>query len=228
MSYLLVLLEGIITFVSPCLLPLLPVYLSYFATDAAGERHKRGQTLAHALLFVVGFTIVFTTLGALSGVLGAWLERYRTAFDLVSGGIVVLLGIGYMGLLPIHMPHVAIKGYDPSRMGMVKALLFGMVFAVSQFPCIGTHLGAALMLAAHSGGVLGGITMLLTYCLGLAIPFVISALLVERLGNAFAWIKSHMKQINIACGVILVLLGFLMMTGWFFEIVEILEGHAHP
>ena len=209
MQYLISFLEGIITFISPCLLPMLPVYVSYFA--GGGERTGK-KTLLGASGFVLGFTAVFVAMGALAGSLGAFLREYKTWVDLAGGIIVILFGLNYLGILKLPI----FRGFARSMVGeqgFFSALLFGIVFSVGWTPCVGAFLGSALMLASQQGHVLEGMGMLLCYSLGLGVPFLLSAVLIDRLKSAFDWIKRNYKVVNILCGSLLVLVGLLMATG---------------
>ncbi len=208
MEYFISFLEGIITFISPCLLPMIPIYITYFA----GGQRSRGRTLRGALGFVAGFTLVFVAMGALAGTVGAFLTRYQTAVNIVSGLIVILFGLSFMGLFEIPF----FKGMGtkkPEQAGFFSSVLFGMVFSVGWTPCVGAFLGSALMLASQQGSALKGTGMLLCYSVGLGIPFVLSALLVDYLKGVFSFIKKHYKTVNLICGGLLVLVGILMATG---------------
>ena len=210
MEYLISFLEGIITFISPCLLPMLPIYISYFA--GGGER-TTVKTLKNASGFVVGFTSVFVALGALAGTLGSFLTRYQTWVNVIGGGVVILFGLNYMGLLKLNLFRGSRGGMKAGEMGFWSAALFGMVFSVGWTPCVGAFLGSALMLASQQGHVLEGMGMLLCYSLGLGIPFLLSAVLIDKLKGAFNWIKAHYDAVNKVCGGLLVLVGILMATG---------------
>jgi len=210
MQYLISFLEGIITFISPCLLPMLPIYISYFA--GGGER-TTGRTLRNALGFVAGFSLVFVALGALAGTLGGLLTRYQTWVNLIGGGIVVLFGLNYMGLLHLNFFKGSTRSLNRDNMGFWQAFVFGIVFSVGWTPCVGAFLGSALMLASQQGHVLEGMGMLLCYSLGLGIPFLMSAVLIDKLKGAFNWIKAHYDAVNKVCGGALVLVGVLMATG---------------
>ena len=210
MQYLISFLEGIITFISPCLLPMLPIYISYFA--GGGERTTR-KTLTGALGFVLGFTIVFTVLGALAGTLGSFLTRYQTWVNLISGAIVILFGLNYMGLLKLNLFRGVGRSVKPGEMGFFSAMLFGLIFSVGWTPCVGAFLGSALMLASQQGRVTEGVGMLLCYSMGLGVPFLMSAVLIDRLKSAFNWIKSHYRIVNLISGGLLVIVGVLMATG---------------
>lgn len=212
MQYLISFLEGIITFISPCLLPLLPVYLSYFAGGTEGG--GKGKSLRNALGFVAGFTLVFVLLGAFAGSIGLLLRRHTVAVNLMTGLIVVLFGLNYLGVLKIGFLNAAHrKEARVKDLGFLSSMLFGMVFSIGWTPCVGAFLGSALMLASQQGSAYRGILMLLCYSLGLGIPFMASALLIDRLKSTFNWIKAHYRVINLVCGCLLVLVGILMMTG---------------
>ncbi len=210
MQYLISFLEGIITFISPCLLPMLPIYLSYFA--GGGQRTTR-KTLVNAFGFVLGFTVVFVAMGALAGTLGSFLRTYQTAVNIISGAIVVLFGLNYLGVLKLNLFQGNGRTMESQNLGFLSAMVFGIIFSVGWTPCVGAFLGSALMLASQQGHVLEGMGMLLCYSLGLGIPFMFSAVLIDHLKSAFNWIKAHYDIINKVCGAALIAVGVLMMTG---------------
>lgn len=210
MQYIIAFLEGIITFISPCLLPMLPIYISYFA---GGGQRSTGKTLKNALGFVLGFSVVFMLLGALAGTVGALLRQYQTAVNIVSGLIVIFFGLNFLGVFKLRLFGGGSPAAQTENMGFFSAVLFGIVFSVGWTPCVGAFLGSALMLASQQGHVLQGVGMLLAYSLGLGIPFVLSAVLIDYLKSAFTWIKQNYKLINIISGVLLVVIGILMATG---------------
>ncbi len=211
MEFVIAFLEGIITFISPCLLPMLPIYVSYFA-GGEDERSTK-KTLANAFGFVLGFTIVFVALGALAGTLGQFLQRYKTVVNIITGIIVVFFGLNFLDLFKVEIFKGIKNPLAGKKLGFFSTLLFGMIFSIGWTPCVGAFLGSALMLASQQGHVLTGIIMLLCYSLGLGIPFVISAVLIDKLRGAFGWIKAHYGVINKVCGILLCLVGVLMMTG---------------
>ena len=210
MQYFISFLEGIITFISPCLLPMLPIYVSYFA--GGGERSTK-RTMGNSLGFIFGFTLVFMAMGALAGTVGGFLISHHKLVNLILGGIVVCFGLNYLGILKMNLFRGSQISVNTSNLGFGSSLLFGMVFSLGWTPCVGAFLGSALILASQQGTMLTGLLMLLCYSLGLGIPFFISALLVDRLKSTFGWIKSHYKLINTVSGVLLILLGVLMATG---------------
>ncbi len=210
MQYIISFLEGIITFISPCLLPMLPIYISYFV--GGGER-TTAKTLKGALGFVTGFTVVFVSLGALAGTVGSFLREYQTVVNIVSGLIVIFFGLNFIGIFKLNLFKGSKWAVKTEHVGFFSAMLFGVVFSIGWTPCVGAFLGSALMLAAQQAHMVEGMAMLLAYSLGLGIPFVLSAVLIDYLKTAFNWIKKNYKIINIISGSLLVLIGILMATG---------------
>lgn len=187
---------------------MIPIYLSYFA----GDINKKRNTLINAISFVLGFTFVFCLLGIFAGTLGSLLKNHQTIINTVCGIIVILFGLNYLDLL--HL-----KIFKPSNKratkvtGVFSAFLFGIIFSINLTPCVGAFLGSALMMASVSGTMLKGTTLLLLYSLGLGIPIILSALLINKLNSVFTFIKKNYKIINVICGVFLILIGILMMFG---------------
>ena len=213
MIYLLTFLEGILTFLSPCILPMVPVYLSYFGGMEAKSSRK---TVLSALGFILGFTIVFMLLGALSGTIGQFLVRYSSWFNLVCGLILVVFGLAQLGVIPLTVFRGrALGNLKQERSGFFPSLLFGIVFSVSWTPCVSAFLGSALVMASQKGSALHGMLLLFLYAMGLGIPFFLSAFLLHTLQNAFGWVKKHYRAFQIVCGILLIVLGILMMTGLF-------------
>lgn len=207
MQYFITFLEGIISFISPCMLPMLPVYISYFA----GNADKKTHTLARALAFVVGFTAVFSLLGLFAGSVGAFLSRYKTAVNIVSGIAVIIFGLSCLEVIRIPFFKGISGGYEVK--GVLSAFIFGVIYSVSLTPCVGAFLGSALMLASASGSSLQGALLLAVYSLGMGIPFLVSAVLIEKLNTAFMFIKKHYKVINTASGVFLIIMGAAIAMG---------------
>lgn len=207
MQYLITFLEGIISFISPCMLPMLPIYVSYFA----GGADKKENILKRAVAFVLGFTAVFSLLGLFAGSLGSFLTKYQTAVNIVTGAVVVIFGLGYLEIL--NLPFFKGMGNIKMLKGIFGAFLFGMIYSVSLTPCVGAFLGSALMLASGSGTAVKGLTLLLTYSAGLGVPFVVSAVLLDQLSAAFDFIKKHYGTINKICGIFLIIVGVSMMFG---------------
>ena len=210
MLYLLLFLEGVITFISPCLLPLLPVYISFFA---AGGTDKK-KTLINSFGFVTGFTLVFILLGAFAGTAGSFLIKYTVPVNIVTGLIVIVLGLNFIGIIKLgFLNTVKQQTVKTKDLGFFTSALFGITFSIGWTPCVGAFLGTALMMASQQGGTLEGVLMLLIFSAGLGIPFIISAVLIDRLKTAFDFIKRNYRIINIVSGSLLVLIGLLMATG---------------
>ena len=211
MLYLITFLEGLISFISPCMLPMLPIYISYFAGNTADDSTEKRHTVTRSLAFVLGFTVVFTSLGLFAGVIGGFLRQYQTAVNVITGLIVILFGLSYLEV--IRLPFF--KGMSGARSitSVFSAFMFGMIYSVSLTPCVGAFLGSALMMASSGGQALTGGILLLTYSLGLGVPFVISAILIERLTTVFNAIKKHYRVINLVCGIFLILVGIAMCFG---------------
>ena len=220
MQYFVAFLEGIITFISPCLLPMLPVYLTYFV--GGGERSLK-KTLRGALGFVLGFTIVFTAMGALAGTLGGFLRSHQTLLNIICGVVVIFFGLNFLGVFKISLFHGSSRSMEGRELGFFSSMLFGIVFSLGWTPCVGAFLGSALMLASQQGHVLEGTLMLLIYSLGLGIPFLLSAVLIDYLKSAFNWIKRNYRIINIICGCFLIVIGLMMATGLMGRLMSLLN-----
>ncbi len=196
MTYLITFLEGIITFVSPCLLPMIPIYVTYFA---AGEEVRTSVVLRNALGFVLGFTCVFI--------------EYQSAVNVVCGLVVIAFGLYFLGIIKINLFHGAKNPLAGHQLGFFSSVLFGVIFSIGWTPCVGAFLGSALMLASQQASVAQGVILLLCYSAGLGIPFVAAAVLIDKLKGAFAVIRQHYDIINKVCGWFLVAVGALMATG---------------
>ena len=220
MQYTIAFLEGIITFISPCLLPMLPIYISYFA--GGGERSTK-KTLSGALGFVSGFSVIFVAMGALAGTIGGFLREYRGAVNVISGLVVILFGLNFLGVFKMNLFRGGSKAVNSRAIGFFPAMLFGMIFSLGWTPCVGAFLGSALMLASQQGHVVEGMLMLLCYSLGLGIPFLLSAVLIDYLKSAFNWIKQHSQVTYAVCGCFLVLVGILMATGTLGRLISLLS-----
>ena len=197
------------------MLPLLPLYVSYFA----GGADKKHKVFFRALSFVLGFTVVFSLLGLFAGTLGAFLKDHKTIVNIVGGILIIIFGLSYLEVIKLPF----FKGMQSGRTAnnVLSAFLFGVIYSVSLTPCIGAFLGSALALAGASGTAVKGVLLLVTYSMGLGVPFVLSAVLIEKLNTAFAFIKKHYRVINIVCGSFLILIGVLMACGLMDRIVAI-------
>lgn len=212
MQYLLLFFEGIITFISPCMITMIPIYVSWFA---GSEDSGIKKTLINSLGFVLGFTVVFVAMGAAAGTVGSFISANQQLLNIVCGIIVALFGLSYMGLFKIKAFKGVRKRINPHNMNFWKAVLFGVIFSVGWTPCVGAFLGSALMIASAQGHVLQGGLMLFVYSLGLGIPFVVCSILIDQLKVAFAFLKDHSRAIELVCGGSLVVIGIAMAAGFF-------------
>ena len=221
MEYLITFIEGIISFISPCMLPLLPVYISFIA-GGEGEGNKR-KTMIHAVFFTLGFTVLFMALGLFAGTVGKLLRGNSRVFDVICGILVILFGIFYM--TEIQLPFLKpVDGSDIKRGSVLSSMVFGIIYAINLTPCTGAFLGSALSLAASSSSqdVFKGALLLLMYSLGLAIPFILSALAIGQLSQAIKFVREHYRVINIICGIFLIIVGIMMITGVFGRVIKLL------
>lgn len=227
MDYIVVFLEGIITFISPCILPMIPIYITYFmgGIDNLDDPSSNKNTVINSLGFVLGFTIIFVLLGAAAGSFGNFVSSHTTLFNVISGILMIILGLNYIDIINIKFLKMSNKiNYKVNVFRFEKAVLFGMIFSIGWSPCVGAFLGSALMLAANTQTMLHGSLMLLSYSLGLGIPFILSAILIENLKHTFNFIKKHYKLINNLSGIFLILIGIAMISGMFGKLIALFAG----
>lgn len=208
MEYFLTFLEGIASFISPCLLPMLPIYISYFS----GSDSKKNKALKNSLAFVLGFSLIFIILAILSNLMGIFLTQYLKYIKYVFGVLIIFLGLNYMEVFKLNL-FSKFKRFksDVKDMGIVKAFIFGIMFSISMTPCVGTFLSSALLLIANQDSLLKGTILIVLYCLGLGIPFIISSLLIDKLKNVFNVIKKNFKKVKIISGIILIIMGIYLI-----------------
>ena len=203
------------------MLPLLPVYISFIA---GGEgKGKQRKTLVHAAFFVLGFTILFMSLGLFAGTVGKLLRGNSRVFDIICGILVIIFGVFYM--TEIQIPFLKqVDGSGLKRGNILSSMLFGVIYAINLTPCTGAFLGSALSLAASSSGqdVFKGALLLLFYSLGLAIPFILAALAIGQLSQTIKFVREHYRVINIICGIFLIVVGVLMILGIFEKLMRLL------
>lgn len=204
-------LAGLLSFVSPCVLPLLPVYLS-FISGVGVERlgGERRRLLWTSLLFVAGFTLVFMAMGAGAGGAGRLLIRYRQELTVAAGAFIVVSGLVVSGVVPLPRP---VMKLTPRHAGAGGAFLTGAALAIGWTPCVGYVLGAILSMAASSQSAVSGSLLLLVYSAGLGVPFVLAALAFDWMNVRLGVVKRHYRAIQIGAGALLVVFGVLMMLG---------------
>lgn len=205
MMYVLLFLEGLASFISPCVLPMLPLYLSYLTAK------DDNKVVKNSIGFILGFTITFVILGLLSSTIGIYLTTYMDYIKIVFGLFIVLLGLNYMNLIKLPFINKESKiNFKFKNKNFFEALLFGLVFSITWTPCVGVFLGTALMQVMEKGDIILGMISLLIYSLGLAIPFIISAIFIKKLNN-YEFIKKHYNIIINISGIILIVFGFYMI-----------------
>lgn len=208
MEYLLTFLEGIASFISPCILPMLPIYISYFVGK---DNQKTSKAVINSVGFVFGFTTVFLLLSIFASSLGRLVSGSIKYIKIIFGIIIILLGLNYMEILKLNFLNKTkrVKA-DTKDLNFLKALIFGVLFSISWTPCIGTFLSSALLLIAKEQDILKGIILMLIYSVGLGIPFVISAIFIEKLKTLFDFIKKNYGIIKKISGLILIVMGIYM------------------
>jgi cytochrome c-type biogenesis protein len=219
------LVAGLVSFFSPCVIPLLPGYLSY-ATGLSGadlENARRGRMLAGALLFVLGFTAVYVLLGWVSGSVGSWLVEWRSQLEIVLGVLTILLGLAFMGLVPFFQRDFRI--HQVPAVGLGAAPLLGFLFGVGWTPCIGPTLAAITNLSLNDATAGRGALLSAVYCIGLGLPFIVAALAYRRALGAFAFVRRHQQWVTRVGGIMLVLVGLALVTGWWDQAVTWLQIH---
>ncbi|WP_121253244.1 cytochrome c biogenesis CcdA family protein [Nocardioides ferulae] len=216
---------GLVSFFSPCVVPLLPGYLSYATglsgADLASGDVRRGRMLAGAVLFVLGFSVVFVALGVASGSLGSWLVTNQRTMNVVLGVVVILLGLGFLGAVPFLQRDVRI--HKVPAVGLAAAPLIGFLFGLGWMPCVGPTLGVISTLAWNEGAASRGGLLLAFYSLGLGIPFVLAALAWRRALGALKFVRRHQQWVTRAGGVMLLVVGALLLTGWWDQMVTWLQ-----
>lgn len=216
-SYILTFTEGILTFISPCILPMLPIYFIYLA-GASEDKNKldtagRNRMILNSVGFVIGFTLVFVLLGATVTSLGHFLESNRYLLQKISGLIMIVFGLNFMGIFKIGFLNTEKRfHFKPGKLKFLSSIVFGMVFGFGWTPCLGAFLGSALLLAGSSKSMLQGMLLLLVYSIGLGIPFIVSSIVFEKAKGAFGWLQKHGRSISIISGILLIAAGILVFT----------------
>lgn len=211
------LLAGLISFVSPCVLPLVPGYLGYVggltgnAQDARGRRIDRGRVVLGVTLFVLGFTVVFVAINLAAGVLGFWFLEWRNVITRLMGVVVIVMGLVFIGNFPLFQRTTKLR-ISP-KTGLIGAPLLGVVFGLGWSPCLGPTLSAITALSYNSGSAWQGLLLGLFYCIGLGVPFLLVALGLGWMSRSIAFVKRHIRAVNLLGGSLLVVIGALMVAG---------------
>jgi cytochrome c-type biogenesis protein len=215
--------EGIISFLSPCFLPLIPIYIGYLS-GKAGEKRK-WNVVKNSIAFVIGFTVVFVLLGATSSSIGHFLLEYRRILNKILGILVVVMGLFYMDILKINFLNMEKRfSYEGQKTNFLGALLLGAAIGFGWTPCIGPILASVLAIAASKTSVVYGMYLLFIYSMGIAIPFLVTALLIEGAAFKLRKILMYTKIIKVVTGLILIITGILLYTGYFERLSSYLLG----
>ena len=217
------LLAGLISFFSPCVIPLLPGYLSY-ATGLSGadlEDAKRSRLVTGAVLFVLGFSVVFVLLGSLTGAAGAWLFTHTRQLNVVLGVITILLGVAFLGGIGFLQRDWRI--HRVPAVGLAAAPLLGFLFGVGWTPCVGPTLAAINVLSVNEATAARGAVLAAVFALGLGLPFIAAAVAYRRMIRAFAVVRRHQVLVMRIGGVMMIAVGVMLVTGWWDVVVQELQ-----
>jgi len=212
-TYLLLFLEGILTFISPCLLPMIPLYLAYFTAQDESK-----STFKEALKFVLGFSVVFIAMSVFVSTIGKFIIINRQTIQVVTGLLLVLLGIDQ--LLGHRFSQKIFRGMQTNRLPLNPSI-FGMFFAVSWTPCVGVYLASAMALALNADHQIEAVLRMMTYALGLGIPFILSALFINESKDVLQQIKKHTHLIQTISAILLIGFGLLIATGYIYQILPV-------
>jgi cytochrome c-type biogenesis protein len=219
------LLAGLVSFFSPCVIPLVPGYLSY-ATGLSGTDlgdARRGRMVLGSVLFVLGFTVVFVALGTLSGAVGAWLVTWQREITVVLGVVTIVLGLAFAGLVPGMQRDWRVHAVP--ALGLAGAPLLGFIFGLGWTPCIGPTLAAITNLSLHEATAGRGALLSGVYAVGLGVPFVLAGLAYRRAMAVFAVVRRHQQWVTRLGGLMLVAVGVLLVTGWWDVMVQWIQLH---
>ena len=204
---------GLLSFASPCVVPLLPGYLSYMTGVAVQdlETARRGRMLAGSILFVLGFTVLFVSGGALFGGIGGQLVAYQPVISKVLGLVVIAFGLAFIGWIPLLQREIRLP---VPGVGLAMAPLLGLLFGLGWVPCLSPTLGTVTKLAYTEATAGRGALLAFAYCVGLGVPFVIVAVAFGRLTRALDWVRTHQRSLTVFGGGLMIGLGVLLVTGW--------------
>ena len=208
MAFILTFLEGVASFISPCILPMLPIYISYFA----GEDNKKSKAVINSIAFVIGFSVIFVLLSIIANRVGNVFFSNIKTIKIIFGILIIVLGLSYIDIIKINI-FSKFKRFkaDVNNLNFIKSFIFGVLFSISVTPCVGTFLSSAILLIASKESLFEGILLMVLYCIGMGIPFVISAFLIDRCKNVFSFIKNNYKVVKVISGAILIIMGLYII-----------------
>lgn len=215
MEYIITFIEGLASFISPCILPVIPIYISYF-----GGQNNSKKVIINSLGFVTGFSLIFILLGVFAGSFGYLIHEYSVYINIVLGVFLVIIGLNYVGIVMLKFLNKTKEiNHIKKDLTILSAIIFGIIFSLSWTPCVGAFLSSALIIASTTGSVLKGAVLLLLYSLGLAIPFVLTAIFLEKVKKTFNFIKNNYNIINKLAGSILIFSGLWYIISNILKIV---------
>jgi len=207
--------EGVLTFISPCILPMLPIYFIYLAGDTEGDKgknKKKRNLVLNSIGFVIGFTIIFVLLGATATSLGVFFKEKKSTLKIISGIIVFIFGLNYTGFIKIGILNKQKRlDFQFEKLNFLKSIIFGMVFSFAFSPCVSAFLASVLARASVSDTLIEGMLLLFIYSIGLGTPFIISAIAFENIKGVFKTIQKHNRIISIVSGGLLMLAGLALI-----------------
>lgn len=222
------LLAGLVSFASPCVLPLIPGYVGYLGGVAGSPPGRKvsepvtGRVALGSLLFVLGFTVVFVAFGVAFAAAGAWLAPYLDVIMRVAGVVVIVLGLGFLGYIPFLQKEAKI--HATPKFGLIGAPLLGATFALGWAPCMGPTLAAVLTLALGGANPGRGALLAFVYCLGLGVPFIVLAIVFAKTSRTWGWLSKHRRAISKVGGGLLILVGLLLVTGVWGNLTALMQG----
>ncbi|HLZ59575.1 MAG TPA: cytochrome c biogenesis protein CcdA [Ktedonosporobacter sp.] len=209
---------GMASFLSPCVLPLVPIYLAQLVGQSVSQSREAGQeasrrltTFLHATTFVAGFTLAFVTLGATASALGSFLSAYQFLLRQIGGIILVIVGLHLTGIFTLPLLYMQKRfEFHPTRPSYPASALIGIIFAIAWTPCVGPILGSVLILAANAATLRTGVLLLLVYSLGLGVPFLLLGLGLDRFSRLLRRLRPHLGKIEVATGILMIVVGVLI------------------
>lgn len=209
MTYFLTFLEGFASFISPCILPLVPMYISYFTGN---EEKNTKKAFINALFFVLGLSLIFILMAIFASTVGIFVSQHIKYIKIFLGVLVIILGLSYLEIIKFKLfKNSSNFKFDVSKMNIFRSFIFGILFSISHAPCVGAFLSSALMLITKEQNLIKGIILMSLYSIGLGIPFIISALIIDKAKELFKFVKNHYRIVKIISGVLLIVSGIYLI-----------------